>query len=311
MQEIAREPVSFASADNTSTIKGWVWIPGEAPKGIVQLVHGMAEHIGRYDEFARFLADRGFAVAGHDQIGHGASAAADKLGCLPEKCGADALIADVDTLRRLMRTRFGAEVPHFLFGHSLGSYIVRVYNARHGTGLAGTIICGTGHMPPAVSKAGNATCHLLARLKGADSVSRAIDYVGMGSYAKAIKDAEGPLDWLSYRRENIEAYEADPLCGFPFSVGGYATVTALTGEACTPACFERMPEELPLLFIAGDSDPVGSMGEGVRTAFQMARDAGSSDAYCIIYEHMRHEILNEDERGRVMEDVARWMEERL
>ena len=311
MADIVREPIEFASADTKTTIKGWVWLPEGEPKAVVQITHGMAEHIERYDEFARFLADRGFAVCGHNQIGHGASVTDGRYGCLPEHNGPEVLVADVDTLRHLAQTRFGADLPYFLFGHSLGSFITRAYIARHGLGLAGAIICGTGHVPPATSKAGNMVCHLIARFKGADAVSGLLDGMGVGAYSKAIKDADTPLDWLSYNKENVERYAADPLCGFSFSAGGYATVTALTGEVCTPACFDRTPKELPLLFIAGDGDPVGNMGEGVRTAYQMARDAGSKDAYCIIYEHMRHEILNEDERGRVMEDVANWLEERL
>lgn len=311
MAGITKEPLLFASADRTSQIKGWLWLPEGTPKGVVQLTHGMAEHIERYDEFARFLAGRGFAVCGHDQIGHGASAPLGKHGCLPAAHGAAVLIADVDTLRHLMQTRMGIETPYFLFGHSLGSFITRAYISRHGTGLAGAIICGTGHVPTATSKAGNAVCRLICRFRGEDAVSGLLNSMGVGAYAKAIKDAAGPLDWLSYNRENIRRYEADPLCGFPFSAGGYAAVTALTGEACAPACFARIPHDLPLLFISGDGDPVGSCGEGVRTAFQMARDAGSVDAYCIIYEHMRHEILNEDGRGQVMEDIATWLEERL
>lgn len=311
MADIIREPISFASADGTTQIKGWVWLPEGEPKAVVQLTHGMAEHIERYDEFARFLAGRGFAVCGHNQIGHGDGVPADKRGCLPLENGADVLVADVDTLRRLMQARFGTEKPYFLFGHSLGSFITRAYISRHGEGLAGAIICGTGHVPPATSKAGNVVCHLIARFKGVDAVSGILNGMGVGAYAKAIKDAETPLDWLSYNKGNVERYAADPLCGFPFSAGGYATVTSLTGDVCTPAAFERTPKDLPLLFIAGDGDPVGNMGEGVRTAFQMSRDAGIKDTYCIIYEHMRHEILNEDERERVMEDIAGWLEERL
>ena len=135
--------------------------------------------------------------------------------------------------------------------------------------------------------------------------------MGVGAYSKAIKDAKTPLDWLSYNEENVKTYMGDEASGFSFSAGGYGTVTALTREVCDMACCVRVPPELPLLYIAGDGDPVGNMGEGVRISAQMARDAGSQDVTCTIYEHMRHEILNETDHQRVYDDVLAWVEERL
>ena len=322
-QAVEREEIWFDSSDGTSRIHGYIWWPEgmgpdaaaddpwgkvERPRGTVQLVHGMAEHIGRYDDFARFLASQNFVVAGHDHICHGDSSKPDRWGKLPLKTGKNILIGDVARLRGIVRDKLPENAPYFVFGHSMGSFVTRAYIAREGKGLAGAIICGTGHMPPATSSMGNPACKLIAPFKGEDTISGLVEGMGVGGYAKAIKDARTPLDWLSYNEDNVNAYIDDPACGFSFSVGGYGTVTALTREVCDPACCVLVPPELPLLYIAGDGDPVGSLGEGVRTAAKMAEDAGSKDVTCTVYENMRHEILNEKEHQRVYDDVLAWIE---
>lgn len=307
-----KEIVRFTSTDGHTQIRGVIWWPEGEPRGVVQLVHGMAEHIMRYEPFATYLNERGFVVCGHDHLGHGESVADhNEWGRLPVRGGRDILVGDVGRMRGLIRERVDASLSHFLFGHSMGSFVVRAYISECGQGLAGAIICGTGHIPPATSSAGNALARSIARVRGEDYVSKLLVSLSLGAYTKAIDNPVTPLDWLSYRRQNIDDYIADEACGFMFSAGGNATLTALTREVCSPACCKRVPSHLPLLYIAGDGDPVGDMGEGVRIAARMAQEAGSIDVTCTIYEHMRHEILNEDDRQRVMDDVATWMEERL
>ncbi len=311
-QEQRREIVHFTSTDNATQIRGVIWWPSLEPRGVVQLVHGMAEHIMRYEPFALFLNARGFIVCGHDHVGHGESVAShDDWGHIPARNGSAILVGDVGRMRALMRKRVDAELPHFIFGHSMGSFVTRSYISKCGQGLAGAIICGTAHIPPATSAAGNALARQICATRGERHTSQLLGDLSVGAYAKAIRNPRTPLDWLSYSQENVEAYLADEQCGFAFSAGGNATLTALTLEVCTSKCCKRVPKELPLLYIAGDSDPVGDMGEGVCIAAKMARTAGSEDVSCVIYGHMRHEILNETNAARVMDDVATWMEERL
>ena len=315
--ESHHESVRFTSGDGRTTIQGHIWWPAAEAKAVVQLVHGMAEYILRYDRFARFLNDRGFVVCGHDHLGHGDSVSDhSEWGRIPAHEGKDVLVGDVGRMRALAVGRVSQELPcdglpYFLFGHSMGSFVVRSYISGCGDGLAGAIICGTGHIAPATSAAGNALARGIGRVRGEDYVSKLLGSLSVGAYAKAIENPRTPLDWLSYNEANVDAYIADERCGFAFSAGGNATLTALTREVCDMDCCRRVPHELPLLYIGGDADPVGNMGEGVRTAAQMARDAGSNDVTCTIYDHMRHEILNEDEGERVMGDVATWMEERI
>lgn len=279
-------------------------------KGIVQLVHGMSEHIGRYDEFACYLAENGYIVCGHDHIGHGLSATSERLGCIPARNGKDLLVEDVGRLRSIMQDRVGNDLPYFLFGHSLGSFVVRAYIAREGEGLAGAIICGTGHVPPLKSSMGYFFSRFIALIRGQNFKSRLLHSMGVGAYAKSVKHMRTTYDWLSYNESNVDAYRADELCGFRFSAGGYATVTSLTKEVCTHAWASRIPRLLPLLFIGGNADPVGDSGEGVRISTQLVRDAGCADVTCMIYKRMRHEILNEDDRETVFDDVLFWLEVR-
>lgn len=311
--DVVREELSFSSADGRSVIHARWWLPphlagGESPRAVVQLVHGMAEHIGRYDRFAVFLAERGFAVCGHDHIGHGKSASSpDDWGCLPPRTGADIMVEDAHRMRRLASERFPG-VPHVVFGHSMGSFVVRSYVARHGAGLAGAVVCGTGNQALLLSKSGNALANLLCALRGPRFVSGLLHNMAVGAYGKAVKGARTPDDWICTDPAVVEAYAADPACGYRFSAGGYAALTSLTAEVVADACAARTPKDLPMLFIAGAEDPVGDFGRGVEAAADLVRKAGAADVTTVVYEGMRHEVLNERGCERVWADVAEWME---
>ena len=316
--EVVESTVSYPSKDRSTTIRACLWEPAVdgapvRPRAIVQIVHGMCEHIGRYDAFARFLAQQGFAVCGNDHVGHGASAAdPSDFGHLPPREGKDILVADVCALRRLMQRRLGEDIPYFMFGHSMGSFIVRSYLARPcARDLSGAIVCGTGQQPRLLSAAGNLLARAIGRVAGPRRRSAFIDGMGAGAYGKRIPDARTPFDWLSTDPAVVDAYLADERCGFMFTVGGYAALTDLTGEIADPARVARVPHDMPLLFIAGEQDPVGDNGKGVRIAAQALRDAGVARVDEVLYPGMRHEILNEPERGRVMADVLAWLEARI
>ena len=312
---VRRETIWCESTDGTSRLHGYIWWPeeGVTPHAAVQLVHGMAEYIGRYDEFARYLNSKGFVVFGHDHIGHGESVTSkDQWGNLPVEGGKEKMVEDVHRVRTEALARiaevFGATPELFLFGHSMGSFVVRAYLSRHGEGLSGAIICGTGFMAPRTAAMGNRVARLVARTRGGDYHSKLLNNMGVGGYAKEIDDAETDLDWLSHNRDNVNRYIADEACGFMFTAGGYVTLTDLMHEVCTTACVSTYPKDLPLLYIAGTEDPVGECGEGVSKAADLAHSAGVADVRCRLYAGMRHEILNENGRQVVFDDVVSWME---
>ena len=296
--------LGYMSNDGSTQIRALMWQPDNVkvvPRGIVQIVHGMAEHIERYAEFAAYLVDLGYVVCAEDHVGHGKSVSSpDQLGHIPLDGGADILIEDVHSLRQLVASRFSSVTPYIMFGHSMGSFITRVYISRYGSGLAAAVICGTGQQASALSWLGNRVSRIIASLKGETYRSAFVDGLGAGGFGKKIADARTPLDWLSTDPAVVDAYIADPECGQMFTVGAYAALTSLTAAAA--------PHDLTLLFIAGSDDPVGECGKAVMAAAEQYRKAGMDSVDCVLYEGMRHEILNEPGRARVFEETARWMD---
>lgn len=314
--------ITYASRDNASTVRALMWEPdevasgGEAPRGLVQIVHGMSEHVERYEGFASFLCEQGFAVCANDHIGHGKSvSSAEDLGHMPLEVGEDVLVADVQTLRELALERLSQRcdmrvsgIPYVIFGHSMGSFITRVFLTRHAFGVRAAVLCGTGHQPRPLSTAGKALTSSLAKKHGERYVSELVDVMGAGGYGRAIKDAETDLDWIATDPEVVAEYQRDPLCGQKFTVGAYHVLTSLVSDATDLRLARRVPHALPLLFVSGDQDPVGECGAGVHRAAEMYRKAGVESVTEKLYPGMRHEILNEPVKGEVHRDVLAWLE---
>ena len=246
------QETSTLSADGKSWLRVMVWLPDPvySRRGVVQLVHGMAEHIERYDSFARFLAGLGYVVFGHDHIGHGKSvSSADELGCMPFEGGKDILIADVLHAREAACkvARENGSLPLFLFGHSMGSFVVRACISRNPKGVAGAVLCGTGNQPRVLSLAGRTLSRIIGTLRGEAYRSRLVDSLVIGAFSSAIEDARTDSDWISTDPAVVDAYLADPLSGQAFSVGAYATLTDLTAEVVTKKSASAVPKNLPLL----------------------------------------------------------------
>lgn len=306
----------YPSSNGTSQIRALLWEPKtldeSSLKGIIQIAHGMAEHSERYRDFAHFLVGEGYVVCANDHIAHGKSVAStDEWGCLPVKGGMDILLADVHQLRTLVADYYPAKLPFVVFGHSMGSFVMRAYCARHGNGLAGAILSGAGQQPAALVWLGNTISRLISAFKGADYQSSLIDNLGVGSYSKSQRTPRTSADWLSYNTDNVDSYLADPAFGFMFSTGGYATLTELIGFCVSRRCANNTPKNLPILFISGEDDPVGNKGKGVQQAADKLKKAGAENIDLVLYKNMRHEILNETNRQQVYQDVLKWLVDRV
>jgi len=305
--------LGFLSFDGVTQIKALMWSPSagksSTPRGIIQIAHGMEEHIGRYAAFADYLASLGYVVCAADMVGHGKSAPdPEKLGCLPSNDGVKILVEDANKLRKVIAERFSKKVPYFVFGHSMGSFLMLAYISRYGEGLAGAILSGSGQQPLLLSKLGGFFARRIAKSKGEDHKSAFLENLGAGSYAKKIKGARTRFDWISTDEAVVDAYSADPLSGVPFSAGGYITLTDLTALVAGTPNAAAIPKDLPILFISGALDPVGKNGALVVKSAEHLRDAGVKQVDIILYEGMRHEVLNEPEKNRVYLDITQWLE---
>lgn len=278
-------------------------------KGVVQIVHGMAEYIERYEEFAHFLTDRGYVVTGEDHMGHGKSVGKDgKYGYFCEQDPATVLVRDVHRLKKATQAEFPG-VPYILMGHSMGSFIARNYMFRYGTGISAAIIMGTGMQPKALLMISKAIARIQQTFCGSEHVSRFIDKLAFGNYNKEIENARTPFDWLSRDNERVDQYIEDPFCGFVFTVNGFQTLFELISRLHNSENLDRIPKKMPVLMISGAVDPVGDYGKGVRKAYDSLRGAGMENVSLKLFEGGRHELLNETNRDEVMQHIYKWLEE--
>ena len=311
LRSVSQSTFELPSADGSSTVVGDVWEPpqGVQPVAIVQLIHGMVEHIRRYDVFARELAVRGCVVVGHDHLGHGRSVPSqDSWGVLAPNAGAEHLVADVQSVRLWADARHPG-LPHAMFGHSMGSFVLRTFLGTYGDGLAGAVLCGTGWQPPVLLAAGRAVTAVVGRVRGWNYRSAFVDSLATGAYARVFTEEEGgDLGWLTRDPAHRDAYRADPACRFVFSVGAYHELFRLIDKAQSRSTVRGMPASLPVFLISGTADPVGRMGKAVPKVAALMRSCGVQDVEEKLYPGARHELLNETNRLEVVTDVTDWLE---
>jgi alpha-beta hydrolase superfamily lysophospholipase len=284
-----------------------VWLPEGTPRGVVQVVHGMAEHIDRYDETAKRLNEAGIVVVGHNHLGHGARAVLP--GWFADQDGWGALVRDVHALRQQTQAKYPG-LPYFLLGHSMGSFITRTYAQRYEQGLAGVVLSGTGHFDPLLLNAGLLLANLQCLFGMAKKPSKLLDNMSFGSYNNGFAPARTAFDWLSTNTENVDRYVADPLCGFIFTAGGYRDLFRGLRHLY-PKNLAKMDKSVPVRLFSGACDPVGACGEGVKTTVRELTEAGVADVTYQLYEGGRHEMLNELQRAQVVDDLIGWLNSHL
>ena len=297
---IIKKDAYFLSSTGFNKIHCCIWQSDEKePQGVFQIAHGVSEHIERYDEFARVLAEEGYIVCGNDHLGHGKSVESlDDLGFFAEEDGDVRMVDDMHILYNIMHRRY-PELPYYLFGHSMGSFCARVYATSFSYELSGLILCGTGELPSAAVVLEEPIRLLCKKLGARASVPNAVadKLTNIG-----IKDPKTNKDWLSVNEENIARYLADPLCGAELKLGGVRDLLSLANSACTDDWAYMLPPTLPILLISGAKDPIGFNGKGVINVCDNLEDAGH-EPKVILYPGLRHEILNEDDRYNVYHDI--------
>lgn len=288
-----------------------MWDQVDTPRGVVQISHGMAEHILRYEAYARYLNERGFIVCGHDHRGHGATAVTEAdLGYYSDSEGWTKLIDDLYAVTSHIKDSH-PELPVYIFGHSMGSFALRHYLARYGQAVDGAIISGTGHNPAWLSHTAYTLAKFELKMKGPRHRSKLMTQLSFGSFNKQFRPNRTAFDWLSRDEVEVYKYIEDPLCGVVFTSSFYVDFLGGIIELSKAETVNQIPKDKPYLFVSGMADPLSQNGKAVQQVAAAFKSAGISDVSVKLYPDARHELTNELNKEAVYRDVADWLDTKL
>lgn len=297
------------STNNKNKLHCLAWLPSNdiKPIAIVQIVHGMAEHIERYEDFAKFLAKAGIFVIGHDHLGHGKSVSnKEELGFFHEEKGGKFIIQDMHKVRNYAKKRY-SDIPHYILGHSMGSFCLRSYICIYGKDLQGAIIMGTGYIPMHLVNSGRLFLTSIEKIYGGFYKSDLVESKMFNNYNKGIENLRTNKDWLTRDESEIDKFINDPLCDFHFTIRAYDDFLSILGYIAKRENYNKIPKNLRVLITSGDKDPVGNWGKSLEKVTKLFMDFGITDVTLNVYENARHEILNEINKLDVYGDILKWI----
>lgn len=302
---------TYPSSDGLHQIHAREWAPEGQPRAVLQIAHGLADHIGWYAHVGQFLAEHGILVCGNDHLGHGKTAGEEgPFGYFAPHDGWTLATADLRILHKLQGKKYPG-IPYFLMGHSMGSFLVRTYLCRYPGEVDGAVLSGTGQEPALLVAACKALSGTLCRLRGGTYVSPLILLLSLGAYNKKFAPNRTPSDWISRDERAVDACLADPLRAFLPTVCLYRDMMGGLQYIAHPKKLAQMEKSTPIYFFSGDRDPVGNMGKGVEKVAGMFRKAGCTDVTLKLYPGGRHEMVNEINKQEVLEDLLAWLECKL
>ena len=298
----------FPSSDGKNTIYAEIYTPkNTAPRGIVQLAHGMIDYTARYTALASFLCSHGFIFAGNHHLGHGKSAASpEDYGYFADKGGYKNVVEDIHLMNKHLHKSY-PDLPVILLGHSMGSFISRLYVAKYPSSISGIIIHGTGGPNPLVG-AGKLLAGLIKTFYGAKHRSELINKMAFGSYNSKFPKEEGANAWLTRDVARVACRDTDEFTSFKFTVSGYIDLFNMLSLSNAKAWFKSYPKAMPTLIMSGDMDPVGNYGKGPRYIYKQLMINGADNVALKMYEGARHELFNEFNSDEVFADILTWIE---
>lgn len=287
-----------------------IYEPEGEIRAIVQISHGMREYIGRYEDYAEHLCSLGVVLAGNDHPGHGESVSSlDDLGFFAEKDGVELAVEGLRTMSELLLKRYDGK-PLILLGHSMGSFLARLYLSQYAENLAGAIIMGTGG-PDAPTGAGIALANIISLFRGERHRSKLLFSIQSAGYLKRCGKGSDPAAWLTRDSAIVEKYNDDKYCNYLFTVSGYRDLFRMLEAVSREEWAPTVPTDLPILLISGEDDPVGGYGKGVLKVAGALTGAGARKLTTVIIPGARHEVLNETDREETFALIDRWIDEVL
>lgn len=306
MMEVKVTDRQFPSTDGKHMLKGKMYLPEGAPIGIFHVVHGMTEHIGRYDSFLREMCASGYVCVAYDNLGHGNTATDDsELGYIAKKNGWKLLAADVNAVADIVKAEYPG-LPYYLMGHSMGSFIVRLAAVQYPHLADKLIVMGTGGPNPA-SGVALGLINTIKLFRGERHISPMIENLAFGEYNKGFGESNG--DWLSKNPEVRRVYDADKFCNYHFTVSAMHDLVKLNHTVNRKKWFKKAGKsKLPMLLLSGAEDPVGEHSKGVSKVFANLKKKGAN-VRMKLYTDNRHEILNDTAREETIADIKAFLNE--
>ena len=281
-----------------------------SPRGLVHVVHGMAEYGARYARLAAALNAAGYTVWAHDHCGHGDNMRVDGGPPLPghfgDHGGWQRLLDDTVLVSQALQAS-SPRTPLLLFAHSMGSFVGQALMGLCGDRYRGVVLCGSNRPPGPLERASVGVARLERQMRGPRTPSRWFQRLVFGTYNRPFAPNRTDVDWLSRDQAEVNAYAADPRCGFPLTTQAWLDFLEGKGTLGDAQHLRRIPSALPVRLIAGDKDPVGEQGAGVRRLFDTYRDAGLAHVSLRLYPNARHELVNETNRDEVTADLIAWL----
>ena len=291
-------------ADDGQTLLGRRWLPEGSPRAVLQIAHGLAEHSARYARLAAALNAAGYAVYANDHRGHGPKAAPADLGHFADEGGWDKVVGDLWTFNRLIAAEQPG-LPIVFLGHSLGSFLGRGFLAKHSDALAGAALSGSNGKPPAIATLGRLMAREERLRLGKRGKSALILQLWFGEFNKPFKPARTDFDWLSRDERQVDAFVADPLCGFPFTTQLAIDVLDALPYVTSQKSLATIRKDMAVYVFSGERDPVGANIKGL---IQDLKAAGFTQLTTRLYPGARHETLNETNRDEVTRDLIAWLD---
>lgn len=300
----------IASKDSKNSLNTVIWETEKEPVGVLQIVHGMAEYIDRYDNFAKYMTEHGFNVIGHDHLGHGYSVSDERdYGFFAEENGDKIIIEDMHSVTQYAKEKW-EELPNFILGHSMGSFCLRQYLTKYSNDVFGAIIMGTGWIPSAAALLGKTIATNTCKSKGSHTVNPLLIKLTLEPYNKPFAPARTNCDWLSRDEKQVDLYVNDKLCGFDFTAGAYKDFFTVLEKVAKNRQLIGMRKSLPILITSGSVDPVGGKKACEKLNAQYKR-CGIDDVTLKLWENDRHEILNELNKSDVYDYICTWLKSKI
>ena len=301
---------TYQTMSDGASLAVYTWLPEQHPKAVLHIVHGMAEHALRYDDFAQAACKKGFAVVASDHRGHGKTGAKSGLmGYLADGDGFGRVVEDQKEINAEIQKQYPA-LPNVIVGHSFGSFVTQEYIERYGTTVKAAVLIGSAGPNPSVSVA-SLLASLTSAFKGRKSVAKFMNALVFGSYNNRIKNPHTAFDWLSRDENEVKKYIDDEYCGFVCTAGFFQDFMRGLKRLHTQEALKGIPTDLPILITAGSEDPVSNGGKMLKTLYRIYQNIGIRDVTLKLYENARHEILNETNKEEVKADILGWIENRL